>query len=338
MEEVETRRDTNRGGRGVLIALSIIFGIVLSCAIIPLGSMAILFGSIGGGSDTIGPLPAASWEEQIVRGEGVRRIVIIDVEGAIGAVADPFSLQISQSQLLSQIRQAGNDPLVEAIVLRVNSPGGGVVASNELHAALNAIEKPLVVSMGATAASGGYYIATAADKIYANPDTLTGSLGVILALTNYAEAFDTLGLKAYVYKSGDLKDIGSPTREPTAEEQAVLQSVVDEAYEGFVDVIVAGRDLSRERVLELADGRLYTGSQALELGLIDELGNLDDALAEAQRMAGIDRALIVRYIESTSLRSLLLARLNQPVAPADPLGLRAVTNPPTPQLEYRWLP
>lgn len=337
--QTPTPPSASGGNRGWLIALSIIGGLVLSCAILPLGFFALLLGSVDGGETTVGPLSAPRWEEQVVEGSGFDRVLIIDVVGVIGGPADPFSLSLSQDQLLSQIKQAAADPLINAVVLRVDSPGGGVVASSELHSELLALAeaKPLVVSMGSTAASGGYYIATAGERIYANPDTLTGSLGVILSLTNYAEAFENLGLRSYVYKSGELKDIGSPTREPSAEEAAVLQSVVDEAYQGFVDVIVAGRGLDRERVLEIADGRIYTGSQALELGLVDELGNLDEAISGALELADLEEALIVRYTESTSLRALLLSRLQEPVVPVDPLGLRQLSEPAPPRLEYRWV-
>lgn len=327
-------------GRGWLIALSIIIGIVLACAILPLGGLWILLASAGGGS-AAGPLPAPRWDERIVEGSGQNRVVIIEVSGTIGAQADPFSLQLSHEQLLSQIRQAERDNRVKAVVVRVNSPGGGVVASSEIHAALRRLRdagKALVVSMGATAASGGYYISTPAQRIYANPDTLTGSLGVILALVNYEGAFDKLGLRTYVYKSGELKDIGSPTRAPTAEEERVLQSIVDEAYDGFIKVIVEGRGLPEQRVRELADGRVYTGAQALELGLIDALGNLEEAIEGAKELAGLETALVVRYVQRGSLRALLEAHLAAKQAQTDPLGLRMLTNPPMPQLEYRWLP
>jgi protease-4 len=333
--------EKQRGGRGWLIALSIIVGLVLSCAILPLGGVALLLAAAGGAETISGPLDASRWQEQTVSGSGVSRVVIIDVSGVIGAGSDPFSGGVAQDDLLGQIKQAAGDPLVKAVVLRVDSPGGGVVASSEIHAELKKLRaagKTLVVSMGATAASGGYYISTASERIYANKDTFTGSLGVILSLTNYGDAFDKLGLKSYVYKSGALKDIGSPTRPPTPEEDAVLQAVVDEAYQGFVDVIVEGRGLPRERVQEIADGRIYTGAQAKELGLIDELGNLDEAIAGAKELAGLTDALVVRYTRSSSLRSLLLSRLAGPQVQPDPLGLRAITAPPTPELEYRWRP
>lgn len=323
--------------------IAIIAGIVLTCAILPLGGFAMLLlaaGGSAGASSAAGPLPATRFQEQIVDGRGSDRVVLIDVTGAIGAPASPFGVDVSQESLLRQIRQAREDERVKAVVVRVDSPGGGVVASNELHAALlevTAAGKPVVVSMGSTAASGGYYIATAADRIYANPDTLTGSLGVILSLTNVEEAFEKIGLRSIVYKSGEMKDIGSATRAATAAEDAVLQSIVQDAYDGFVDVIVEGRGLSREQVLEIADGRIYTGKQALDLGLIDAFGNLDAAVAGARELAGIEEALLVRYVQVGSLRSLLLAQL-APQQPADPLGLRQITDPPPPMLEYRWVP
>jgi protease-4 len=330
------------GNRGWLIALSIVGGLVLACAILPLGMFALLLAA--GGRDTTASgvaLPPVRWEERTVEGAGRDRVVIVDVTGAIGVAADPFSLTLSQEDILSQIRQARDDSQVKAVVLRVDSPGGGVVASNEIHAELVRLRdagKTLVVSMGATAASGGYYISTPAERIYANPDTLTGSLGVILALTNYEETFEKLGLRSYVYKSGELKDIGSPTRPPTEEESRVLQAVVDEAFDGFVRVIVEGRGLPEERVREIADGRIYTGAQAKELGLVDELGNLDAAIAGARELAGLETALVVRYTESSSLRALLTSRLAASQQPADPLGLRAITEPEPPRLEYRWIP
>ncbi len=327
--------------RGWLIALAIIVGIVLSCAILPLGGMALLLAA--GSGSTSGPLPAADWQEQIISGSGMDRIVVITVSGAIGVDAGSglFSDQLGHGQLLSQIRQAARDPQVKAVVLRVESPGGGVVASNEIYHELQKLrdaEKRLVISMGSVAASGGYYIATPGERIYANPDTLTGSLGVIISLVNVEETFDKLGLRQVVFKSGELKDIGSPTRETTDEEAAIFQSIIDEAYQGFVDVIEAGRGMPRENVLEIADGRIYTGRQALALNLVDELGNLDAAIAGAQELAGLERALVVRYQSRGSLRDLLLLRMGQSQAPSDPLGLRTLIEPQTPRLEYRMVP
>lgn len=324
--------------RGWLIALSIVAGIVLACAILPLGGMAVLLAAGGGGSGASATGPA--WQEEVLDGSGLDRIVVIEVSGVIGAPADTglLSSQLSQEQLISQIRTAAEDRSVKAVVLRVDSPGGGVVASSELYAELKKLReagKRLVVSMGTTAASGGYYISMAGERIYANPDTLTGSLGVIVSLINYDEAFEKLGLREFVYKSGEFKDIGSPVRDPRPEEEAIWNALVDEAYQGFVDVIVEGRKLPRDEVLRLADGRIYTGRQALSLRLVDALGSQEDAIAGAKELAGLEEALVVRYRSGSSLRDLLQANLERNLRPADPLGLQAITQPQPPRLEYR---
>ncbi len=330
-----------RKDRTWIIVISIILGIILACAILPLGGMALLL-ALGGGSATA-TVPGSRWQEEVISGRGTDRIVIITVSGTIGASAGDglFSAGLSHEQLLSQIRTAADDTRVKAVVLRVDSPGGGVVASNELYVELKKLRekgKHLVISMGSVAASGGYYISMAGERIYANPDTLTGSLGVIVSLLNYDEAFERLGLREYVYKSGDFKDIGSPLRPPQPEEEAIWKALVDEAYQGFVDVIVEGRGMARDDVIRLADGRIYTGRQAKALGLIDELGNLDDAIEGAKELAGLTDALIVRYRSFNTLRDLLQANLERNLQPADPLGLRAIVQPHAPRLEYRFVP
>lgn len=326
--------------KGWLIAISIIIGIVVACAVLPLGGAALLLAFGGGGDATV---PGARWQEEIISGRGANRVAIIEVSGTIGAPEDTglLSAQLTQRQLLSQIRTAAADPRVKAVVLRVDSPGGGVVASNEIYAELRKLReagKRLVVSMGPTAASGGYYISMAAERIYANPDTLTGSLGVIVSLLNYDDAFEKLGLREFVYKSGEFKDIGSPLRDPRPEEAAIWEALVDEAYQGFVDVIAEGRKLPRDEVLRLADGRVYTGRQAQALKLVDALGNLEDAVAGAKELAGLEDALVVRYRSAGSLRDLLQANLERSLRPSDPLGLRAVAQPQPPRLEYRMAP
>jgi protease-4 len=168
--------------------------------------------------------------------------------------------------------------------------------------------------MGDTAASGGYYISTAADKIVANETTLTGSLGVIFSLTDFSELSDDYGVEQEVVKSGKFKDMGSSFRNLTPEEREILQSIVDESYDKFVSVIVEGRDLPEERVREIADGRVYSGQQAKELGLVDSFGGLDEAAMISQDLAGVDGATVVRYVQPESFTETLLARL----APQEP--------------------
>jgi protease-4 len=334
-------------GRGLLISLSIVAGIILACAILPLGAFALLLVAGASADTATGPLPERSWREQVISGSSFasegNRVLLLNVNGVIGAPdAGVLGNALSHRELLSQIDQATDDEQIAAVVVRVDSPGGGVVASSELHKALVDLResgKRVVISMGSTAASGGYYIATAGERIYANADTLTGSLGVIISLLNYGEAFENLGLRQLVFKSGEFKDIGLPTRELTPEERDILQSIVDQAYEGFVDVIVEGRNLPREQVLELADGRIYTGEQALELDLVDELGGEDQAFTAAKELAALDEdALVVRYNQNLSFQDLLLSSLEQSQRPADPLGLRTLTEPQQPRLEYRMVP
>jgi protease-4 len=177
-------------------------------------------------------------------------------------------------------------------VLRIDSPGGTVVAAQEIFAAVNRLReekaKVVVVSMADIAASGGYYIACAADRILANPGTITGSIGVIMEFPNMQELFGKIGLKSTTIKSGEFKDTGNALREMTDRERAVLQALIDDVFGQFVQAVQEGRDMSPEKVRELADGRIFTGNQALELGLVDEIGDMAGAIRAAADLAGIE--------------------------------------------------
>lgn len=179
---------------------------------------------------------------------------------------------------------------IKGVILRVDSPGGGVGPSQEIFTEIKrlAAVKPVVVSMGAVAASGGYYVALPAQKIIANPGTLTGSIGVIMGFTNYQDLFEKIGLKSDVIKSGEHKDIGSPVRPMTKSDRKILQSLIDDVHQQFVEHVAEGRNLDLETAAQLADGRIYTGRQAKEFGLIDELGNFRDAVTVIASMTSID--------------------------------------------------
>jgi protease-4 len=270
---------------------------------------------------TGGPTAPTVYVEEYVSGDGASKIAVVPVEGTIASADDSLGgtqPTVTPEGLADALRQAGGDPSVAAVVLEVNSPGGGVTASDEMHQSILDFRentgKHVVVSMGDTAASGGYYISTAADRIFANETTLTGSLGVIFQLTNFAEAADKYGIKQEVIKSGKYKDIGNSFRELKPEEREIFQSIVDESYAQFVDVISAGRNIPEERVREIADGRVYSGLQAEELGLVDSFGGLDEASAAAGRLAGASDTTVVRYVQEPTLRDTLLARL----APQEP--------------------
>jgi protease-4 len=203
----------------------------------------------------------------------------------------PISGLITDSEAtIEQLKKFAKDDSVKAIVVRLNTPGGGVGPSQEIYEEVRKIrgKKVVVASMGALAASGGYYIACGADKIFANPGTITGSIGVIMQFVNVKDLIEKIGVKGFVIKSGSFKDTGSPVREMSPEERKLLQNVIDNVHSQFVNAVAEGRKLPREDVLAIADGRILSGEQAKELGLVDVLGNQEDAVAEAGKMAKIE--------------------------------------------------
>lgn len=210
---------------------------------------------------------------------GGPKIAVVEVEGIISDSRDVVE------QL--DIYEKNND--VRAVILRINSPGGGVVPSQEIYAKVLKVRerKTVVVSMGVLAASGGYYIASAADRIVANPGTVTGSIGVIMQFSQFDELLEKIGLKTRVIKSGVYKDTGSPFRDMTDEERLILQDMVDDIHDQFIEAVLANRDISREKLMEISEARIFTGRQALKEGLVDELGGFEDAVTVAATLAGI---------------------------------------------------
>ncbi len=211
---------------------------------------------------------------------GTGKVAILPITGLIA----------DSDATIDQLKKFAKDDSVKAIVLRINSPGGGVGASQEIYAEVRKLKdkKPVVTSMGAVAASGGYYVACGSRKIYANPGTITGSIGVIMQFLNVKDLIEKIGIKGVVVKSGPLKDAGSPLREMTPEERQYLQSVIDNVHGQFVHAVAEGRKLDVEAVRKIADGRVFSGEQAKALGLVDALGNQEDAVADAARMAKIE--------------------------------------------------
>jgi protease-4 len=209
------------------------------------------------------------------------RVAVVELEGLIVDVED----------LLSDLKGHRENPLVRAVVIRINSPGGVVGPTQEVHEALQRLRragKPVVASLGAVAASGGYYIAVAADRIYANPGTITGSIGVIMQMANFESLMKKVGVDYVVVKAGQFKDIGNFSRPMTPEERRVLQSLLDDVHGQFVGAVATGRGLDQGAVLRFADGRVFSGAQAKSLRMIDELGGLEEAVNAAARLAGLD--------------------------------------------------
>ncbi|MDY0376128.1 MAG: signal peptide peptidase SppA [Desulfobacterium sp.] len=217
-------------------------------------------------------------------------------KGNIGVV-EIVGVIASSKEVSRQIKLFRDDPAIKAIVLRIDSPGGGVGPSQEIYREIIKAKevKKVIASLGSVAASGGYYAASAADAIVANPGTITGSIGVIMEYANFQKIMEKIGLTPVVIKSGEFKDMGSPVREITPKEMEILQGVADEVHLQFVRDVAAGRSLEQKLVEKLADGRIYTGEKALELNLVDRLGNLEDALEWGAEMADIKGKAVPVY-------------------------------------------
>lgn len=251
-------------------------------------------------------------EKVIDNGKGAEKIAVLNLEGVIQGGSDSSLLTsngYNHKRFLEMLEEAGEDRGINGIILQVNTPGGGVVESAEIHDKIKEIqekyEKPVYVSMGNTAASGGYYVAAPADKIVAHPATLTGSIGVIMESMNYAELADKLGIDFNTIKSGEFKDIMSSNREMTNDERDILQTMIDELYDEFVQVIVDGRGLSDKEVRQLGDGRVYTGSQAKENGLVDDLGSIDDTIAMMKHDYDLKDATVIEYENNSPISELI---------------------------------
>jgi protease-4 len=208
------------------------------------------------------------------------RVAIVELEGVILEVDD----------IVRELKSHRENPTVRAVVMRINSPGGVVAPTQELYDAVQRLRqagKPVVASLGSVAASGGYYVAVACDQIYANPGTLTGSIGVIMQLANLEQLLKKVGVDYVVVKAGQFKDIGNIARAMTPDERRVMQALLDDVHGQFIGAVATGRKLSREEVVRFADGRVFSGVQAKDLHMIDALGGLEDAVLAAAKLAGI---------------------------------------------------
>jgi protease-4 len=211
---------------------------------------------------------------------GSGRVALVKIEGVL----------LTSDHIVDELHDYAEDSSIKAIVIRIDSPGGGVVPSQEIYNAVKYAKKEgkkVVVSMGSVAASGGYYVAAAADKIVANPGTLTGSIGVKMEFANLEKLLEKIGVQGMVVKSGEYKDIGSPFRTMTEPEKKLLQSVIDDVHSQFITAVAEGRKLQEADVRAIADGRIFTGQQALTLKLVDQMGDLSDSIQLAGSLVGI---------------------------------------------------
>ncbi len=290
-------------------------------------------------------------EEETVEGRGDAKIVLIELAGLISDAEPSPVLSIGNPparvpllvRLREELKKASDDSKVRAIVLRINSPGGTVTASDIIYRELMFFRErahvPIVAVFMDVAASGGYYAALAADVIVAHPTTVTGSIGTIMITVNAQGLMDKLGLAAVTVKSGEHKDMGSPFRTLTANERQIFQSVINDLHGQFVKLVAERRRLPRETAAQLADGRIYTAEQALQHKLIDAIGYMPDALARARSAAGVEEARVVVYKRPRQYRATYYAKaeaegsaVEMALAPLATLGASG------PRFLYLWWP
>ncbi len=295
-----------------------------------------------------GPSPL---RESVVDGKRGPKIVMIEIDGAIRDADEPGTLGIGTREgTVSRVRQelelARQDDEVKALLLRITTPGGTVTASDIVFREITRFKQernvPVVAQLMGLATSGGYYVAMSADTIYANPTTLTGSIGVIFVSVNFAGLMEKLGVEDQTIVSAPRKDTGSVLRRMRPEERAQLKGVIEQLSSRFQDVVAQGRpNLSRERIHELADGRVYTAEEAKEAGLVDAIGYLEDGIAETKRRAGLSEARVVTYHRGREVRENIYSEVTPPARLA--LGgpdLVASLLPPVrgPAFLYLWWP
>ena len=269
-------------------------------------------------------------------------VAVVDIAGPIlGGKKDPFdpNPQAAPGELVAVIERAVEDEDVRSLLVRVNSPGGSVVGSDEIYHALQNVDKPVVVLMQEVAASGGYYVSMGADHIVVNANSLVGSIGVIGQFPDAEGLLDKVGLKVTTIKSGKSKDLGNPFRAMTPEEQAIFQDIVDETYDRFVEIVAEGRDMPIDQVRELADGRIYTGERAVELGLADAIGYQKEAVAKAGQLGEIEgEPRVVRFKKEGGLLEALMNAVSGSLFTVAGSPRAFVADLMTPTLEFRWIP
>jgi protease-4 len=294
-------------------------------------------------------------EERVIIRESAwatNKIALIDVDGVLENKRERMVVTGARGEnpvalFKEKLDKAARDQRVRAVVVRINSPGGTVTASDLMHTELRNFrartDKPVVASMLDVAASGGYYLACAADRIFAHPTTITGSIGVVMLLPEFSGTMQKLGIGMRTFKSGDMKDAGSIFREMTPEERAVFQRLIMGMYERFLAVVRQGRpDLPPERLVALADGRVYLGPEAREHGLVDDIGTIQDALLAAKEAAGLadKKVLVVQYGRPLSHRPNVYARGSEPAPQVNVVNLNLPDwlSDPSPRLMYLWAP
>jgi len=287
-------------------------------------------------------------DETTVEGEGRDKVLLVDISGPITELSTRHAFGLIEeestvSRVQSELKKAAKDSRVKAVVLRINSPGGGVTASDEVYTEIVRFKRenkvPVVAALGDLAASGGYYVACAADRVVAHPTTVTGSIGVILVNLNLEGLLAKIGVRNETFKAGEHKDLLSPLRGVTPEERRIVQAILDALHARFVAVVREARpSLDAGRIAELTDGRIFDASQALAAGLVDGIGELRDAIDVAMKGAGLERARVVMYRRSDEQRENIYSRTGgAPQVNLLPVDVGALTGG-GPRFMYLWAP
>jgi protease-4 len=284
-------------------------------------------------------------EESVVGGRGPDKVLLLDLSGVLAE--EPIITLEGRPQvpLLARVREelqkAEDDDRVRAVVLRINSPGGTVTASDVLYHEITRFKArrkvPVVASILDVGASGGYYVALAADRIVAHPTTVTGSIGVLMLTVNAGGLLEKIGVSASYVKSGEFKDMGSPFRAIRPEERALFQDLIDRFYGRFVELVARSRKLDEARVRAIADGRVHTAAEALQLGLLDQIGYLEEAIDAAKAAAGVTEARVISYHRPRQYRATIYSSATDP-APAAGLPDLARLVVSGPRFLYLWWP
>jgi protease-4 len=346
MTEQKQTTSNNRSATWALVGVLIGFALpIFMCLCLTLTSFAGLgaaFSSAGASSASTLSASQLAPATQLSGPLTGPAVAVISVNGPIvsGEQAQDFDLTggsavAASGSIVKLIKRAAQDSQVKAILLKVDSPGGSVIGSDEIYHALKEAGKPVVVHMGALAASGGYYVSMAADHIVAHPDTLTGSIGVISEFTNIEGLYEKLGLQSTIVKSGENKDFGAQTAPFTEEDRKLWQAIIDETYDSFVNIIADNRGMTVEEVKKLADGRIYTGRQAYATKLVDQLGYFDDAVDKAASLGGITgEPRVIEYRRQTPFSQLLGVSVVRAILSSLGIPVERL-NTQSPALEYR---
>jgi protease IV len=306
-------------GLVVALGLSVMFNFILLVAIAGIESGA-----------------TSEFIESTESGKGSDKLLHVRVDGVIAAGKSEFGQGSGDETIIGMLESARDEESIKGVILDVNSPGGEVTASDKIAAKVRELRgkgKKVYVLMGDLCASGGYYVSAYADRIYAHPTTITGSIGVIIHSVNVQELLRKVGVAEVIYKSGNLKDILSPTRAPTDEEKKLLQGLVDQMFQRFVNVVSQGRNIDVATVKGFADGRVWTAQEAVDLHLVDEIGYFDDVVTALKKELKLSEATVITYKKPFSLSEFAENKLNS----GEPLAT-AVSRLTTPRLLYMWAP